>query len=829
MKVFLSSTYLDLIEHRKVVVNALRMMGEEVDHMEIFGARDEEPTKASLDELDKCDVLVGIYAYRYGTVPKGSKVSVTEQEYLHATSKKIPILVFVVNEDYDWSPKKMDESLTKIKKFKAKATAEHMPEYFTSPDNLASKVVSSVGRLAKKIDSKSILYSRASILGTDIPNPTPPKIYGSTLPSQPYFFGRESELAAIAEAISPESRTWGALIYGPGGIGKTALAIEAAHRAPSDLFEIKIFISAKERELTSKGEVSAKEFSHNNFFSILNELALQLGEEGIPRLAPEERANALKHVLTTKKTLLILDNLETLNNDDRDHIYQFLTRLPQGNKAIVTSRRRDDTYAQTIQLDQLQEPEAKKLISELAKRNPRLHDISDTDKKELFYSASGNPLVIRWIIGQVGWDESNIKTIAEAIKFMRQAPQGNDALEYVFGDLLNSLIPSEKIVLAAMVFLSLSPKAAWIAKVTGYGEATIEMIWEELVNRSILVTVKGSKDYLLPHLTRQFVKNKLSKEVAQVEEKLADYAFRIALEFGGRKNIKEQTKLAENWPVISAALPFFLKHDNNNLQIICDALDMFLRSTGLWDEWLWLNQQAEIVALIHDDYDSAGERAYKVGLIYSYLGKPNDVLQYATRAEKHWQEVRTARLSIKGKTRVNHLRGISYKLSGNYPRAMEIINNALDIWKKADPEGTDVAAALNTLGEIQFKEGEMTNTKEKILEAEENFLEATRIALKNNHKEEASIYMGNLANIALRQGDWSRLESIAKHALELAEEYGQQDEIGRENLHLAIAYLNLGHKGPDGLDASRKAVEIYRRLGHKNLPEAEAILNEWEK
>jgi len=53
MKVFISSTYLDLIEHRKAAVNSLRAMGEEVDHMEIFGARDEEPTKASLDELDK--------------------------------------------------------------------------------------------------------------------------------------------------------------------------------------------------------------------------------------------------------------------------------------------------------------------------------------------------------------------------------------------------------------------------------------------------------------------------------------------------------------------------------------------------------------------------------------------------------------------------------------------------------------------------------------------------------------------------------------------------------------------------------------------------------
>ena len=53
----------------------------------------------------------------------------------------------------------------------------------------------------------------------------------STLPTQPYFFGREKELAIIADAISPEARTWGVLIDGPGGIGKTALAIRAGHLA----------------------------------------------------------------------------------------------------------------------------------------------------------------------------------------------------------------------------------------------------------------------------------------------------------------------------------------------------------------------------------------------------------------------------------------------------------------------------------------------------------------------------------------------------------------------------------------------------------------------
>ncbi len=58
----------------------------------------------------------------------------------------------------------------------------------------------------------------------------------STLPRQTYFFGREKELGTIANALSPESRSWGVLIDGPGGIGKTSLAIHAGHLAPAEDF-----------------------------------------------------------------------------------------------------------------------------------------------------------------------------------------------------------------------------------------------------------------------------------------------------------------------------------------------------------------------------------------------------------------------------------------------------------------------------------------------------------------------------------------------------------------------------------------------------------------
>ena len=41
----------------------------------------------------------------------------------------------------------------------------------------------------------------------------------NNLPRLQSFFGRTEELKQIAEALDPESRTWGALIDGPGGMG----------------------------------------------------------------------------------------------------------------------------------------------------------------------------------------------------------------------------------------------------------------------------------------------------------------------------------------------------------------------------------------------------------------------------------------------------------------------------------------------------------------------------------------------------------------------------------------------------------------------------------
>src|SRR6185295_11902552 len=105
MKVFLSSTYDDLIEHRKAAHDALAQLGLHVIWMEDFGARPVESTKACLDEIKDCELFVGIYAHRYGYMPKDANPSITEQEFDYAQELGKPIFGFIVNEDQAWPPK----------------------------------------------------------------------------------------------------------------------------------------------------------------------------------------------------------------------------------------------------------------------------------------------------------------------------------------------------------------------------------------------------------------------------------------------------------------------------------------------------------------------------------------------------------------------------------------------------------------------------------------------------------------------------------------------------------------------------------------------------
>ncbi len=80
-KVFVSSTYLDNQERRKIVRDAITMAGMVWHGMEIFTASTRPTVEECIRFAGEADVLVGIIAWRYGWEPDGDEKSITEMEY----------------------------------------------------------------------------------------------------------------------------------------------------------------------------------------------------------------------------------------------------------------------------------------------------------------------------------------------------------------------------------------------------------------------------------------------------------------------------------------------------------------------------------------------------------------------------------------------------------------------------------------------------------------------------------------------------------------------------------------------------------------------------
>lgn len=148
MKVFVSSTAHDLPKHRLAVALALERLGLQLARMETFGAVPDEPTEASFDEVEGSELFVGIYAHRYGYIRPGSKPSITEAEFEHAYKLRRPPFCFFVDSEYPWPQELIEQNpgKEKLAAFKARLEQLVVRDVFTTPDVLATRVATSIGR-----------------------------------------------------------------------------------------------------------------------------------------------------------------------------------------------------------------------------------------------------------------------------------------------------------------------------------------------------------------------------------------------------------------------------------------------------------------------------------------------------------------------------------------------------------------------------------------------------------------------------------------------------------------------------------------------------------
>jgi hypothetical protein len=142
-----SSTLLDLPDHRREVREACLRMDVFPLMMESLPASDADAITASLQMVDRADIYIGVFGYRYGHVPAGRIVSITELEYDRACARAIPRLIFTIADDHPVRRRDVECGDGESRLRALIARIDRVWARFVSPVDLRANVIDSIAHL----------------------------------------------------------------------------------------------------------------------------------------------------------------------------------------------------------------------------------------------------------------------------------------------------------------------------------------------------------------------------------------------------------------------------------------------------------------------------------------------------------------------------------------------------------------------------------------------------------------------------------------------------------------------------------------------------------
>ena len=153
-QVFISSTYSDLSNERKRVLDILLMADCIPAGMENFVATDDEQFNVIKRVIDLCDYYILIIGKRYGSINETTGLSYTEMEYNYAIDKGIPVLVFAIDDSVELPNEKVESDVIKsgkLAEFKSKAMRNRLANIWKDESDLMGKVAVAIMRAKTEI------------------------------------------------------------------------------------------------------------------------------------------------------------------------------------------------------------------------------------------------------------------------------------------------------------------------------------------------------------------------------------------------------------------------------------------------------------------------------------------------------------------------------------------------------------------------------------------------------------------------------------------------------------------------------------------------------
>ena len=559
-------------------------------------------------------------------------------------------------------------------------------------------------------------------------------------PQNSSFVGRRTELSRLAECFAaPDCRL--VTLMGPGGIGKTRLAIEAAGRALS-------------------------EFRHGVFFVPL--APVSSGERIAPAIADhigfkfyglDDQNLQLLNYLRGKNLLLVLDNFEHIL-DESYLLSELLTAAPE-LKILVTARERLNLQEEWIvhvhgmevpgsshPEDPLHFPALELFIDRVRKVNPELR-LAESDTPyaiRICQLIEGSPLGIELAAGWTRFFSlaeiaSEIETSLDFLtSSLRNVTPRHRSLRAVFNYSWELLGAAERQIFIKLSIFHGGFTRASAAAVAGAGMGDLA----GLTDKSLLNRDTGGR-YEMPEVIRQYAQEKLSAETDSrdaIREKHARHFLNLLS--GLRKDLEGDNQLI----ALEA-----LRTEGENIRL----------------SWRWAVEGHRLTDL---------NSAYKS--LYRYLEFRGRLLEgletFRDLAVLPGGEERTDGEAVLLANFAARAAAFHYRLGQTEP-ARPLLESSVEVLRRAgDPE--DLGFALTYLGAVEYLAGNHIAADVCLRESIETLLDTSdRIGV--------AIAYHHLALLTRERGDYAEARRLFTESLQINRDIG--NEFGE-----AIALNNLG-------------------------------------
>lgn len=690
------------------------------------------------------------------------------------------------------------------------------------------------------------------------------------------FIGRRKEILKLSRLFNKGKHA--VCIYGPGGIGKTTLAIRFADNFESGSYKIIQF----------KGEVNEETILKKLAEEVKNKVGKEIVElVDSPNYSPEEKLDILiEKYLSKEKLIVLFDNFEANQMESKENMVfqpelhsetlkKFLTYFCQKlNKSfylLFTTR-----YLFSIppvaglNLNEMNFSDTFKLINQYE----YLVQLSLQEKRDIHKKIGGHPRTLELLESNLENCEVNWKTIYQKLKNVKDIEINHDLLLNMLWD---KLTQEEKHVFkAASIFRKIVPLEG-LEKATKFDKEKLKTVVNRLNNLSLVFT--EGEEFYVHRLTAFYVKNNQmgTEEKNHYNKRAVDYflhrdiidivdgvhiksisdgmevlwhylqgedydqATKISLSMGSYlfqvgyipmsfELIREIHRYIdgvneENQAKIYGKLGILNTHFGN----YDTSLSYFGKSGDIWEK---LNNTEEIASNL-----------FNIGTVYQYKNDDNTALKYYEKAEKFF--CKTNNTKVRSTLLLNT--GAIYQRKNDLSNALKKFENAHEIYETiCDTDG--IAACLHNIGVIFQEKGDYDKSMQYYLSAvedyekksnvmgisdcyyqigklhkdRENYSESEEYLKKSLHIKEKILDNRGILRILDQMGEIRELVGDPDMALAYYEKYlNFIDNIGKNDVdpailgHIGLLYQDSGNF-KKALKLFNKSLDISRQIGNLN-------------